>query len=104
MRGSLKLLGKDSTRIASDKHSGPVKEGELPGEFTSRIARVGWTTAAAAAGAGPPASGVLASASLLFRASSTRLLWHPSLTHVAREAVAPCACPGYPDARYDSAT
>ena len=65
LRGSLKLLGKDSALIASDKHSGPVKEGELLGEFTSRIARVGWTIAAAAAGAGPPAppaSGALASA------------------------------------------
>ena len=26
-------------------------------------------------------------------------LWHPPLTHVARESVAPCASPGYPDAR-----
>ena len=62
--------------MASDKHSGPIKEGELPGEFTSMIARVGWITAAAA-GAGPPAlpaSGALAAAaSLLFRASSTIL-------------------------------
>ena len=62
--------------MASDKHSGPVKEGELPGEFTSIIARVGWTPAAAVAGAGPPApaaSGALAVAALLFRASSTLL-------------------------------
>ena len=61
--------------MTSDKHSGPVKEGELPGEFTSMIARVGWITAAAA-GAGPPAppaSGALAAAALLFRASSTLL-------------------------------
>ena len=77
LRGSLKLLGKDSALIASDKHSGPVKEGELPGERTSRIARVGWTPApAVAAAAGPPAppaSGVLAAAALLFLASSTHL-------------------------------
>ena len=63
--------------MASDKHSGPVKEGELPGEFTSIIARVGWTPAAAAvAGAGPPApaaSRALAATALLFRASSTLL-------------------------------
>ena len=31
-------------------------------------------------------------------------LWHPPLTHVAREVVAPCASPGYLDARYDNAT
>ena len=61
--------------MGSDKHSGPVKEGELPGEFTSITARVGWITAAAA-GAGPPAppaSGALTAAALLFRASSTLL-------------------------------
>ena len=63
--------------MGSDKHLGPVKEGELPGEFTSMIARVGcgWITAAAA-GTGPPAptaSGALAAAALLFLASSTRL-------------------------------
>ena len=62
--------------MASDKHSGPVKEGELPDEFTCMIARVGWITTVAA-GAGPPAllaSGALATtASLLFRASSTIL-------------------------------
>ena len=34
----------------------------------------------------------------------TEGLWHPPLTHIAREAVAPCTSPGYPDARYDNAT
>ena len=31
-------------------------------------------------------------------------MWHPLLAQVAREAVAPCASPGYLDARYDNAT
>ena len=42
--------------MASDKHSGPVKEGELPSEFTFVAARVGcgWLTVAPA-GADTPA-------------------------------------------------
>ena len=32
------------------------------------------------------------------------ILWHPPLTHVGREAVAPYASAGYLDARYDTAT
>ena len=31
-------------------------------------------------------------------------VWHPPLTHVAKEVVAPCASPNYSDARYDNAT
>ena len=37
------------------------------------------------------------------RTLDTWIVWHPPLTHVAREAVAPCVSPGYPDARYDNA-
>ena len=78
--------------MASERHAGPVNDGELPGEVTLVSARYGGFTIgaaaraasrvhptpgfAAAAGAGPPAppaSGILASAALLFLASSTRL-------------------------------
>ena len=79
--------------MASERYAGPVNDGELPGEVTSVSARYGGFTIgggaaraasrvlptpgfAAAAGAGPPAppaSGILASAALLFLASSTRL-------------------------------
>ena len=68
--------------MASERHAGPVNDGELPGEVTSVSARCGGliTGAAATAAAAGAASRVLptpgfaaTAASLLIRASSTIL-------------------------------
>ena len=68
--------------MASERHAGPVNDGELPGEITSVSARCGGsitgaTATAAAAGATSrvlPTPGFAATAaSLLIRASSTIL-------------------------------